>query len=117
MARAAVQYLGLLTGLLLCASGATAAGKRPMTLDDLFRFQRVADPQISPDGKTVAYVVTTVDLSGNKTSSNLWLATVQGSSRRQLTTAAKKDRHPRWSRCDRASGRLRAPKARNLPGG
>ena len=35
-----------------------AAEKRPMTVEDLFLFQRVADPQISPDGKTVAYQVT-----------------------------------------------------------
>ena len=33
-----------------------------MKVDDLFRFKRVSDPQISPDGKHVAYVVTTVDL-------------------------------------------------------
>jgi dipeptidyl aminopeptidase/acylaminoacyl peptidase len=68
-----------------------------MTVDDLFRFHRVADPQISPDGKTVVYVVTTVDLAGNKTSSHLWLAASGGDWRRQLTTAPKKDRHPRWS--------------------
>jgi dipeptidyl aminopeptidase/acylaminoacyl peptidase len=68
-----------------------------MTVDDLFRFRRVADPQISPDGKTVVYVVTTVDLAGNKTSSNLWLASSDGGWRRQFTTAPKKDRHPRWS--------------------
>ena len=40
--------------------------RRPMTIDDLFRFKRVSDPQISPDGKMVVYVVTTVDLAGNK---------------------------------------------------
>src|SRR5438876_12102628 len=87
----------LLTVMLLWASAAGAAEKRPMTLDDLFRFQRVADPQISPDGKTVVYVISTVDLAGNKTTSNLWLAPVDGGSRRQLTSAPKKNRHPRWS--------------------
>ena len=34
-----------------------------MTVDDLFRFKRVSDPQISPDGKPVVYVVGTVDLA------------------------------------------------------
>jgi dipeptidyl aminopeptidase/acylaminoacyl peptidase len=74
--------------------------KRPMTIDDLFGFRRVADPQISPDGKTVAYVVTGVDLPGNKSSSTIWLAPTEGGQPRQprqLTNTSKKDRHPRWS--------------------
>ncbi|HZT81748.1 MAG TPA: hypothetical protein VFA26_16095, partial [Gemmataceae bacterium] len=45
--------------------GGAAEGKRPMTVDDLFKFKRVSDPQISPDGKWVAYVVGTVDLEKN----------------------------------------------------
>lgn len=97
MKRLALSSLSLLLVLLSCVPRADAAGKRPMTLDDLFRFRRVADPQISPNGQTVVYAVTTVDLAGNKTSSHLWLASVDGHSRKQLTTAPKKDRHPRWS--------------------
>src|SRR5439155_26124862 len=57
----------------------------------------VPDPQISPDGKTVVYVLTTADLTGNNTTSNLWLASADGKERRQLTTTPKKNRHPRWS--------------------
>ncbi len=34
-----------------------AEGKQPMTVENLFAFKRVADPQVSPDGKLVAYVV------------------------------------------------------------
>lgn len=77
---------------------ATAA-KRAMTLDDLFKFKRVGDPQISPDGKQVVYVVTTItDPAANKTSANLWLAATDGKTPpRQLTTTDKKDGHPRWS--------------------
>src|SRR4051812_25489851 len=60
-----------LCGVLLMATGA-AAGPRAMTVDDLFRFQRVADPQISPNGDLVVYAVTTVvDAANNKTQSNL----------------------------------------------
>jgi dipeptidyl aminopeptidase/acylaminoacyl peptidase len=81
----------------LTPAGIQAVGKRPMKVDDLFRFQRVTDPQISPDGKTVAYVVTTADLAGNKTSSSIWLAPTANGKPRQFTHSAKKDRHPRWS--------------------
>ena len=43
----------LLAGVLaVVSSPAPAAEKRPMTVDDLFRFRRVADPQISPETRT-----------------------------------------------------------------
>jgi dipeptidyl aminopeptidase/acylaminoacyl peptidase len=89
--------------LLACAAALAvpttglAQAKRPIQVDDLFRFKRVADPQVSPSGHTVAYVLTTVDLAGNKTSSTIWLVSIQGGSPRQLTNTTKKDRHPRWS--------------------
>src|SRR5262245_33416837 len=83
--------------LLVAAAPVAAQAKRPMKVDDLFKFKRVADPQVSPDGKTVAYVVTTVDLPGNKTSSTLWLAPTNNGPPRSLTNTTKKDRHPRWS--------------------
>jgi dipeptidyl aminopeptidase/acylaminoacyl peptidase len=89
--------------LLLCLLWVSpAAAQRPMQVDDLFRFKRVADPQISPDGKTIVYAVTSVDLQGNRTSTNLWLvSTLPGDGPsgkpRQLTTTNKSDRHPRWS--------------------
>src|SRR4051794_31538744 len=71
--------------------------RRPMTITDLFRFKRVTEPQISPDGKHVAYVVSTVDLDGNQSSSSIWLAPTDGGQPSPLTNTTKKDRHPRWS--------------------
>src|SRR5688572_5455319 len=82
--------------LVICAEA--PAQKRAMTLDDLFALQRVADPQVSPDGKLVAYQVTSVDLAGNKTTTNIWVAATDGKSPpRRLTASTKSDRHPRWS--------------------
>lgn len=76
-----------------------AADKRPMTVDDLFKFKRVADPQISPDGKHVVYQVTEItDPANNKKHTHLWLTTTDGKSTpRQLTSSGKSDTHPRWS--------------------
>jgi dipeptidyl aminopeptidase/acylaminoacyl peptidase len=84
---------------MLTSSVALAEGKRPMSVEDLFRFKRVSDPQISPDGRQMVYVVGTVDLEGNKIPSSLWIAATDGKGEpRQLTNApGKKDRHPRWS--------------------
>ncbi len=72
-------------------------GGRAMKLEDLFRYKRVADPQVSPDGKYVAYVVTAVNLEANSTNADIWLVPAAGGAPRQLTTAPKADRHPRWS--------------------
>jgi dipeptidyl aminopeptidase/acylaminoacyl peptidase len=94
-----LALLGLLGSfLLLSPLAAVAQAKRPMTLDDLFKFKRVSDPQISPDGKLVVYVVTEIDdVKTNKTHANLWLTPADGSAPpRQLTTTDKKDRRPRW---------------------
>jgi dipeptidyl aminopeptidase/acylaminoacyl peptidase len=76
-----------------------AEKKRPMQIDDLFKFKRVADPQVSPDGSQVAYQVTAVDLDGNKTSTAVWVAATDGKTPpRQLTNPnGKGDKHPRWS--------------------
>src|SRR5437870_4945805 len=84
-----------LLGLLIAVP--VHAQKRPLEVQDLFRLQRVADPQISPDGKQVVYQVTKVHFDENKSSTNLWLAFSDGKAApRQLTTSSKSDKHPRW---------------------
>lgn len=93
-----MQRLTTLVLVLACLQPATAQDKkRPMEVDDLFRFKRVSDPQISPDGKLVVFVAGDVDLENNKIVRRLWLAAADGTSPpRQLTASAKSDGHPRW---------------------
>lgn len=74
-----------------------AQTKRPLQLEDMFNIQRVSDPQLSPDGKTVAYVVGVVDKAANKTNTDIWLIPSTGGTAKQLTNSPKADRHPRWS--------------------
>jgi dipeptidyl aminopeptidase/acylaminoacyl peptidase len=92
--------------LLFLAAYADAAppDKRPMKVEDLFAFKRVAAPQISPDGKSVVYQVTTVDLKENKSSTALWVAATDGKTPpKQLTDPkGKRDASPRWSPSGRA---------------
>jgi dipeptidyl aminopeptidase/acylaminoacyl peptidase len=86
--------------LALTAVAGSAADRRPMKLDDLFAFKRVAAPQISPDGKHVVYQVGTVNLDENKTTTALWVAATDGTTPpRQLTSPppGKRDAAPRWS--------------------
>src|SRR4051812_6934050 len=84
--------------LLLTAMPALAQSRRPMQVTDLFRFQRMGDPQVSPDGTLVAYTVAKVDLEANKTRTNIWVVGTKPDDKpRQLTNGPKADRHPRWS--------------------
>src|SRR5690349_9648392 len=74
-----------------------AQSKRPIELEDMFHIKRVSDPQLSPDGKWVAYVVTVVDKAANRTNSDIWIVSSTGGAPRQLTNSPRHDRHPRWS--------------------
>ena len=78
------------------ASPLLAAG-RPMTVDDLLAVKSVSDPQISPDGKLVAYVVSEIDREKNKSNSDVWLVPVAGGEPKRLTSSPGSDSHPRWS--------------------
>ena len=74
--------------------------RRPLEIADLFRLARVADPQISPDGKQIVWQVTTVHPEANGSSVALWIAPADGTApARPLTTTAgtTKDTRPRWS--------------------
>ncbi|MGE3820113.1 MAG: alpha/beta fold hydrolase [Isosphaeraceae bacterium] len=74
-----------------------APAARPMTVDDLLAVRGVSDPQVSPDGSLVVYVVSEVDREANKSNSGLWLVPVAGGAPRRLTTAPGPNDHPRWS--------------------
>jgi len=92
-----LAFLGAIIALWLLPAMVFAEGKRPMKIDDLFAFQRVGDPQVSPDGKLVVYTVATPDLKANRSVTHLWLVPAAGGEPRQLTASGKRDAHPRWS--------------------
>jgi len=73
-----------------------AAEQRPFTVHDMVAMQRIADPQPSPDGSRVAFVVTAMDLEANRGRSDLWIAGTDGSGARRLTTHPASDSDPRW---------------------
>jgi len=79
------------------AAAATAATTRPFTVEDMVTMQRMGDPQVSPDGSRVAFVVTTMDLDANRGRSDLWIAATDGSGAHRLTTNPASDWNPRWS--------------------
>src|SRR6185436_1137849 len=70
---------------------------RGMRPDDLIRIRFVSDPRISPDGRRVAYVVTTLSEEKDEYLSNIWLVEADGGARRRFTAGPGRDTAPRWS--------------------
>jgi dipeptidyl aminopeptidase/acylaminoacyl peptidase len=84
--------------LLAVQSGATAqeAGKHAITFGDMIQMHRVGEAQVSPDGKWVAYTVSTPDLDANRGVSNIWIVPTTGGASLQLTQSGH-DSSPVWS--------------------
>src|SRR2546428_10998984 len=82
--------------LLLAILIAATAHARVITEKDLFRFQWIADPQLSPDGSQVAFVRVTVDEKKDRYDTSIWSVTARGGTPRQITTGTS-DSAPRWS--------------------
>ncbi len=69
-----------------------------MVPDDVYALTGAADPRVSPDGSTVAYVVWSIDKDANEYRSAIWLAPMDGSEPpRQFTSGTTRDASPRWS--------------------
>src|SRR5437870_9247519 len=77
--------------------GGQGGAPRLLTVDDLFALKQVGDPQISPDGRWVAYTVTTTDLKAEKSESRLWMAPLSGGEAIPLTALGSSASAPRWS--------------------
>jgi dipeptidyl aminopeptidase/acylaminoacyl peptidase len=86
-----------------CLAGTSLAtaqqpATRGITPEDYYAFEFVNDPQISPDGKLVAYAVTRVDRAQNRRVTSIWMATSDGSRAPwQFTTSPQSSNSPRWS--------------------
>jgi dipeptidyl aminopeptidase/acylaminoacyl peptidase len=70
---------------------------RVMTAEDVIALEAVSDAQISPDGQSVAYVVTRADMTQDASDADVWVVASTGGRPRQLTTSRKTDNAPRWS--------------------
>ena len=74
-----------------------AKKKRLITAEDLYRFELISEPRLSPDGETVVYVQKRVDAKTEKKHANLWIVPTRGGEPSPFTRGDQDDSHPRWS--------------------
>ncbi len=90
-----IASLCMLALATLDASAATS--KIPFTFDAMMRLQRIDDPQLSPDGKTVAFTVQSIDLPNNTKPTEIYTVPVDGDSPQMITHEGSSNARPRWS--------------------
>jgi len=86
--------------IVIASAGIAAAqgGKRPLSLDDLGKIKEVRDPQCAPDGKSVAFVVSQIDVKEDKPGSgHIWTVGIDGQNERQITSSTESESSPRFS--------------------
>ena len=72
-------------------------GRRGMVPQDLMRIAFVTDAQISPDGRRIAFVVTSLSEERDEYLSNIWIVDAAGGEPRCFTAGPRRDVEPRWS--------------------
>ena len=93
------RMLSALVAVVASVGIATAqTAKRPISLDDLGKLKEVRDPQCAPDGKSVAFVVSQIDVKEDKAGNgHIWMVGIDGQNERQITSSTDSESSPRFS--------------------
>ena len=76
---------------------AQSPAKRSLKPSDVYLLKSIEEAQVSPDGKWVAYTVSTVDTVKDKRNSDIWMVSWDGTQTIQLTNSEDGESSPRWS--------------------
>lgn len=96
-----MRYVSCLFFLSVCIILTTSVGicqarSHPFTINDLLAMEGVSDPQVSPDGRHIVFVLAKTDISQNCSKTDLWMVRADGKDLRQLTSHKQGDSNPRW---------------------
>jgi dipeptidyl aminopeptidase/acylaminoacyl peptidase len=83
--------------VLLSSAMAQQQSARRLTIDELLKVHRLSDPQVSPDGKWVAFGVSDPNVAANKSDKQIYLVSIEGGEPRLLPTGDMSSEQPRWS--------------------
>ena len=87
----------LLLALLLASPALPQAAKRALAIDDFFDLKTIRDPRVSPEGRWIAYTVTTTDLEKDESETRLWMVPSAGGEAIPMTARGYSASSPRWS--------------------
>ncbi len=91
------QFIKIYSAFFFIAISAQAQEKRPINPSDIYRYQDIADPQLSPDGNWVLYTLSSIDSSKDKRNKDIWMISWDGKETVQLTNSPKGESSPKFS--------------------
>jgi dipeptidyl aminopeptidase/acylaminoacyl peptidase len=71
--------------------------QRSITVEDLYKLRPASQPRISPDGKQIAFVVTSIDERKYEYRTSIWVVPTDGGEARQFTSGTANASSPAWS--------------------
>ncbi len=83
--------------LLVLALPSLVFAQRGINPSDIYKFKSLSDPQISPDGKWIAYVLSTPDSVKDKSDTDIWMIGWEGGEPIRLTASPEGESRPRWT--------------------
>ena len=93
-----LRHLVIAAAVVASSIGVVAQSTRhPLTLDDIQAMADVGDPQCSPDGQSVAYTVSRIDVKEDKRNTHIWMIGFDGANNRQVTSSQDSESSPRFS--------------------
>ncbi|MGD1092533.1 MAG: S9 family peptidase [Bryobacteraceae bacterium] len=72
-------------------------GQQPFNVGTMLKISRISEPVISPDGRTVAFTVQTIDVDKNTKPKQIYTVALSGGFPRQVTHDGTDNERPRWS--------------------
>jgi dipeptidyl aminopeptidase/acylaminoacyl peptidase len=78
-------------------SFSSLSAKAPFTFDAMMRLSRIDDPQLSPDGRLVAFTVQTVEMAANAKPTQIYVVPLAGGAPQRITNDGNSNTRPRWT--------------------
>lgn len=97
MTRHSLSVASFVLAVVLSVPAIAAEGPRPLKVDDIFSIKTVGDPQVSPDGRWVAYTVRTLDPKADSSNTDVYMIPFAGGPAVRLTASPKAETRPRFS--------------------
>ena len=91
------RFVAIVALLLVGLCTIAAAQNRTYTVEDLLKVRRVGDPQVSPDGKQVAFTIGDVNFDANRIVTHIYVTALEGGGMKALTSGDRSSSAPRWS--------------------